>query len=841
MATMRWSPAWTSWPLLLALACGGESVATTDATTGEVDTDADTDTGEDEPTPVFVDWDDAALELILRRGEDVLLRFPGDALQLGEVDAVSDALSYDPVFSEPDAWRSVIGASAGDDASAVVDRTLEYEGGARARLRVFESAPGRFRVTLTPDSGDGLAYFRLRPITAADEGYYGLGEYFDSPEHRGRVRALQLEADGALESGYNEAHVPVPFLTGTRGWGLYVASDHPAVFDVAAAAQDRVAATFGTGPASGDGLEFHLFAADHPLDVTRHYYEVTGYPRKPAPWALGPWIWRDENDDQAQVEADLAMIRALDLATSAIWIDRPYASAVNTFDFEPARFPSPQAMIDLARAQGFQVALWHSPYVDADDPAAAELRAVAEDAGYFPPKTALLTSSWDEPVDFTNPDAYAWWKGQVEKYTAMGIAGFKLDYGEDVTVGFAGARTPWEFADGSSERTMHKGYARRYHEVYAETLPEGGGFLLCRAGAAGDQVNASVIWPGDLDANMARHGEKVNDDGDLYTAVGGLPAAVVAGLSLGPSGFPLFASDTGGYRHSPPDRETFTRWFEYTALTPVMQIGTSTNDVAWEFTADNGFDDETLAWYREYTRLHLRLFPYAWTLIERLAGDGRPILRPLGLAFPELGAHPPDTYMFGDALLVAPVIDHGARARDVHFPPGRWIDWFTLEVIDAGEGGLVRSVDAPLEKLPLYLAEGQLVPLLRPTVDTLAPTDAPDTVDSYAVDPGVLYARALLSADGAAATLFDGAALQLEVVEGGIVVTTTEGAVFRHGVQLELLDFGAPPSAVLEGAAALPEVADPEALEDQAAGWAHASGALHLKVGAGSRTITIAR
>jgi alpha-D-xyloside xylohydrolase len=83
---------------------------------------------------------------------------------------------------------------------------------------------------------------------------------------------------------------------------------------------------------------------------------------------------------------------------------------------------------------------------------------------------------------------------------------------------------------------------------------------------------------------------------------------MVAGIGLGPSGFPFYGSDTGGYRHAPPDVETFRRWFEHTAFSTVMQIGTSSNDVAWEFG-----DDELLASYRFYTRLHLRLFPYLWT------------------------------------------------------------------------------------------------------------------------------------------------------------------------------------------------------------------------------------
>ena len=123
----------------------------------------------------------------------------------------------------------------------------------------------------------------------------------------------------------------------------------------------------------------------------------------------------------------------------------------------------------------------------------------------------------------------------------MGIEGYKLDYAQDITAGLAGGRVPWEFADGSAELTMHAQYPLFYHRAYAETLPADGGFLVCRSATYGDQTQASVIWPGDLDASFIEH--RAMDNGER--AVGGLPAAVAAGLSLGPSGFPLFASDTG--------------------------------------------------------------------------------------------------------------------------------------------------------------------------------------------------------------------------------------------------------------------------------------------------------
>lgn len=805
------------------------------------DSDSETDTsdiadmgGVDES--IALEWDELVPELRLVRGDEVLLRFGADALLLGDVEMIDHTSSYDPVFVEPDAWRPISGAQTVEYTPTRLEVMLEHEGGMLSRLVIDTLADGRYHAIWTPEFGGAApAMMRLAPEVDAQEGFYGLGEYFDTPEHRGRVRALQIEYDPSLESSYNEAHVPVPLLTGTRGWGLYVADDHPMTFDVAASADDRVIATIGSGPDAPAGLSFYLFAAEHPLDINAHYYAVSGAPHRPAPWALGPWIWRDENVDQAEVESDIQTLRELDLATSGIWVDRPYASGVNSFDFELARFPDSQAMIDQAHALGLRVALWHSPYLDPDDPAVDALRQEAEGLGLFPPDTALLTSNWGEPVDFTNPDAFDWWQAHVQQYTDLGVEGFKLDYGEDVTVGINGVRTVWGFHDGSSERTMHKGYARWYHRAYQELMPDSGGFILARAGTHGDQANVDVIWPGDLDATMTLHREVFERGGESVTGVGGLPAAIVAGLSLGPSGFPLFASDTGGYRHSPPSPETFVRWTEYSAWMPVMQIGTSSNDVAWEF------DDAVLGIYRALTRLHLRLFPYLWTHVT--ADHGRPIARPLGLAFPELGTHPSFDYMLGDALLVAPVIEAGADSRVVTFAPGRWIHWFTGEIVDAPEGGAtMQSVAAPLGQPPVFLRAGELVPMLRPTIDSLAPTTVPGIaageVDSYATDPGRLSVR---TSPGPAAefVIYDGTALRQGPTADGFELEVVVGREFVSGVTFEVLGLQAAPSSVADADGELPAMSM-AALEGEPRGVAFEGGLLWIKLGAGAHTVAIA-
>ena len=785
-------------------------------------------------------------EVRLARGEQVLLRLPVSGFSLGLVNEISDEHSYDPYWLEQDSalipsepppglrWRVAERATAEAEGDEGVVK-LAFEGGVAATLRARAAGEGAFRLLLVPDTPGPVGFIRFGARIDAEEGLYGLGGAPDHVMHRGLVRPMQLEPDLSLEGASNELHVPVPLLIGTRGWGLFVRSNRLGVFDVASKQDDLVEVTYGTAEASAEGLELFLFSAEHPLDVTGRYYQVTGAPRLPATWAYGPLIWRDENRDQAEVEDDIRKIRALDLPTSGIWIDRPYATAVNSFDFDAQKFPDPAGMIRRAHDAGLRVSLWHTPYLEA---ATGPLLAEARMKGYFPPQVGLRLNGWGDPIDFTNPQAFDWWQGLIRRYTDLGIEGFKLDYGEDLIGGLAGARVAWRFFDGSTDRTMHRDYTLLYHQVYAETLPEAGGFLLCRTGRWGDQVNVSVIWPGDLDADFSRHGERVaKPGGGAYNAVGGLPTGLIMGLGLGPSGFPFYGADTGGYRHSPPDEETFLRWVQQSALSTVMQVGDSSSQPPWVYTEENGRSDATLDVYRRYARLHMRLFPYAWTYASRLAADGRAITRPLGLAHPEVGAHPFDTYLFGDDLLVAPVIERGARTRTITFPPGRWAPWGEGEVVEASGAGTEVTVSAPLDHLPLYVRAGALVPLLRPDIDTLAPV-ATATVVSYADDPGLLYVRVVPAVDDRerAFEVFDGTRLT-QAVAGDLTLGFQPGSRFTAGAVFELQAAEAPRAVTRDGAAVV-MATDEAAFEAAQDSWRFAEGWLRVKVRGGA-TVTV--
>lgn len=729
--------------------------------------------------PVYTDPDGNALSVL----DDGTLQF-GDrvvTVALGVVADPVDTMNYDPINviegSDPTGfhWRAATGATWDDAVGSGGGWQLTMEDGWTATLAVDDTGPGA-RVTLTPLGDTWAPYVRVTIAVTGDEAFYGLGEWFDGAEHRGHVHPMHIRVDPTLESSYNEAHVPVPFLVSTAGWGVLADSTSPGAFDVAASDPDTVQVLFN----QRDGFSFDLYGAPRPAEVLARYHQRTGMPEVPPDWAFAPFQWRDEST-AADVLADADAIRANGIPGGCVWIDNPWQTAYNTMvPDEAGRYPDWDGMIATLEAQGFRMLTWTTPYVEEEDPEHATYAA----NGWFVPLPVEF-NQFGPLVDLTHPDAAAAWKGRIDSAHARGIEGWKLDYGEDVQVGIGDARLATTFANGEDERTMHHDFVRYYHAVYAGD--EGEKFLLGRAGVRGGHTITDAIWPGDLDSDFRLYG----DDGH----VGGLPAAMRGGTGLAASGYPFYASDTGGYRHDRPTEEVFLRWTEYAALLPIFQYGGSGNDHnPWNFVPDGGsvFTSDTLEVFRRYAVLHTRLFPYFKGLAERVEATGLPIVMARGFAYPDEGENPEDVFLVGDDVLVAVIAEAGAATKEIVFPAGGWVHWWTGERYTG-----TATVPAPLGTGPLFQREGSAIPLLRPEIMTLAATDG--TVESWADEPGRLHARVVPGA-GAGFTLrtgealawdTDGAALvggstyagwDIEVwVDGGIAGATADGAALPEG------------------------------------------------------------
>ncbi|MCA9679539.1 MAG: hypothetical protein KC464_31195, partial [Myxococcales bacterium] len=564
---------------------------------------------------------------------------------------------------------------------------------------------------------------------------HGFGESFGGADAAGQVRQAQFLLDTASESGLNEAHVPVPLaLWPARDVGVFVEDRRVGAFDLGAARPGDALATFGL-PARGP-LPVQIFVAAEPLDLVRRYVALTVPPAVPPRWAFAPQQWRNEHHSSDEVRDDAGQMRALGIPGSVMWIDNPWQTAYNDFVVDETRFAGFDALMAELAAQGYRVVFWSTPYLQPDGLTAADYQqARASDWLVRDDTGAALAFPWKEGpvglIDFTDPDATAFWRQRIARIVDRGASGFKLDYGEDVVPAFSGALLGMQLAAGDGQ-DLHGIFNRYYHDAYLGALPAGDGFLITRAGAWGEQDRNTCIWPGDLDNDLTRHG----DDGDGAPGnVGGLPAAIAGGLSLSVSGYPFYGSDIGGYRGGAPTTETLIRWAEYAALGTIMQLGGGgPSHNPWDATL---YDDPALAVYTAYARLHMDLNPYLWTLARQAGVDGTPVTRPARFVYPT-AACDDAMFLLGDALLVAPVVDPGATARDVVLPPGRWLDWWTDAVAD-GDGATVTTVDAPLTRLPLWLAVDRFVPMFARAADTLIAATAPG-VTSYA-DPA--YGREL--------------------------------------------------------------------------------------------------
>lgn len=661
---------------------------------------------------------------------------------LGCVEKASSDVRYDPEFIDEDLrWVPLAAPVAfmpGRDASSA-SLLFEPEPGRSVRLDATITATGVFSFDVVPEEPAGEVMVQLQ-LASPDpaENFYGLGESFDKVARRGTVRHMHITLDLTQESGYNEAHFPIPLLVSTRGSGTFVEDRHPGLFDVCKTDSELVSIRFSNG-----SLRFHILLADTPLQILGRYSDVTGRPALPPQWAFGVVQWRNEVSGQAMVMDDATSMRENDLPCSGIWVDRPFATAHESFIFDPGKYPDSKQMVKDLNALGYRVAIWSAPYLSKD---VGDAYAEAEANGYFVESPDINFDKFGKLVDFTDPGLVKLWQKLLKNATDIGIEGFKLDYGEDVISGYMGVKTKFHFFNGEGSETMHHWYHYFYHKTYRDVI-EGDAFLLNRAGCYGDQTVTSVCWPGDLDVGFYYHGE----DGH----VGGLPAAIIGNQTLSASGYPFFGSDTGGYRHVRPTKEILLRWVEHTALSPVLQFGGApVNCNPWDFTAYpfdedvpegyvSQFDPETVEIWRKFARLHIRLFPYVYTYAVAASLTGIPLTRPFGLVHPEMNQHPDFQYFYGDDFTVAPVYRAGNEVT-VIVPPGTWIDWFTGELY---EGPETLSVDVPLDRLVLLVRQGAMVPMLRETVDTLAPATDAD-VDSFHEDAGTLVVRTYPAGQG---------------------------------------------------------------------------------------------
>lgn len=549
-------------------------------------------------------------------------------------------------------------------------------------------------VAIEGGAGGGEGWFLALGLRAG-EPIYGLGEKFGPLNHRGQL--ITSWNEDALGVNSELSYKNVPFAWSPQGWGLLVHTTARVVHGVGYPPWSQRSYVLRV---DDPVLDIFLFAADSPAALLERYTHLTGRAPAPPRWSYGVWMSRCyyRTADEA-LEAARTM-RERRIPCDVLVLDGRAWLKVETrfgFEWDAERYPDPGAFIRQLKALNFRLCVWEYPYVSVHNPLFARLA----EKGYLLRNAAgePYVYEWDPGpfgmlltplppsgmVDFTHPDAYAWYGDAHRALFAQGVDAIKPDFGEQVPEDAVAA-------NGDTGRRLHNVYPLLFNRCVYEANQRhapGGALVWSRSGWIGSQ-RYPIQWGGDPQADWE-----------------GLAASVRGGLSWGMSGAPFHSHDIGGFYHqrpgAMPDPELYVRWAQAGVMASHTRFHGTSQREPWFY----GEEAERIV--RRWLEWRYRLIPYLEACALEAHQTGMPVMRAMPLAFPDDPAawafeH---QYLLGPSLLVAPVLGPGGHVT-LYLPAGGWYDLANGERVE-GPRALRRT--APLEEMPMYGREGHLLPL----------------------------------------------------------------------------------------------------------------------------------
>jgi len=540
--------------------------------------------------------------------------------------------------------------------------------------------------TLTPVEVNGEKTYKAESfvnVYGSPEGLFGLGQ------HQAGVWNYRGES---VDVSHENSNIAVPLMVSSNGYGLFWNNYSRSKFN------NRFANYLYITSEVADTIDYYFLYGPELDQVVAEYRELTGAAPMFGKWAYGFWQCKNRYKSQAELLGVAHKYRELKIPVDNIvqdwfWWNRKGEHVFNT------NYPDPKGMVDDLHKNNIHLMISVWPFFE---PGSKEYDYM-DKQGWFIDKFKYDKLPYHRAgmaaYDATNPAARKYyWDLMNKALFSIGIDAWWLDTVEPETEGLEdNVQLGHKLAIGSGNR-----YVNLYPLLTEEGVYKGQRsasdqkrvFILGRSAFAGSQRAAVTAWSGDILSNFETFKRQIP-----------------AGLNYSISGLPYWTTDIGGFVSGDPNdpgyRELFVRWFQFGTFSPIFRVhGTRSTDQneLWSY------GPEAQKILTDYDRLRYELMPYIYSVAWKTTNEGYTPMRALVMDFrtDPRALNIGDQFMFGPAILVNPVVEEKATSRHLYLPNVKWYDFWTGASL---QGGKAIDTPAPIEKLPLFVRAGSIIPM----------------------------------------------------------------------------------------------------------------------------------
>jgi alpha-D-xyloside xylohydrolase len=437
--------------------------------------------------------------------------------------------------------------------------------------------------------------------------------------------------------------------------------------------------------ANAKSLDYVVFQGKDSDEIITTYRSISGQAPMLPLWAYGFWQCRERYTSSEHLINTVKEFRKRELPLDVIVQDWQYwgSNGWGVPQFDEKNYPNPSGFIkDLHDLNShFVISIWSNPDKN------SVIGKQYEENGMYIPNTKWL--------DYFNPETgKAYWNTLNENLFSNGVDGWWMDATEPENDALVGTAT--HQGTGDFYRLTYPLFvSKSVYEGQRKTNSEKRVTILTRSAFSGQQRFGTINWSGDIGGTWD-----------------GFKRQIVSGMNFTLTGMPYWTTDIGGFFRPGNGQykdenfhELLTRWFQWGAFSTIFRI--------------HGYQTETEPWMygqkvednmREILNVRYELMPYIYSETSKIK-NGSTFMRPLVMDFQndEKAVSQPYQYMFGKSFLAAPVTESGITDWDVYLPKdSKWFDFWTGKSF---EGGQNVKAPAPLNKIPLFVKAGSIIPV----------------------------------------------------------------------------------------------------------------------------------